>query len=75
MESDIDNLRTRLIGLSGSQLEDVDVMSLLSEVLGGGGGVSVEVDQARFKLIRRDGKFVLTKDPARVRNSSLPPRR
>jgi len=73
MESDIDNLRNRLAGVAGAQLDDGDVASLLAAVIGAGGGVSIELDEARFKLIRRDGKFVLTRDPGR--RGSSPPRR
>jgi hypothetical protein len=74
MESDIENVRGKLSGLAGTQLADADIVALLAEVVSGGGGVVIEIDDARYKLIRRDGRFVLTKD-ARNRLSSVPPRR
>jgi hypothetical protein len=75
MESDIENVRSRLSGLLGSALSDDDVTDLLAAVVGGGGGVLIELDDnTRYKLIRRDGRFVLSKD-TRTRLSSVPPRR
>ena len=75
MES-IDSVRAKLSALAGAPLEDAEVVQLLTELVDGGGGVHIEVDDAnRYKLIRRDGKFVLTKDPSRARQSSMPPRR
>jgi hypothetical protein len=74
MESDIENVRGKLSGLAGTQLADDDIVALLAEVVSGGGGVVIEIDEARYKLIRRDGRFVLTKD-ARTRLSSVPPRK
>lgn len=74
MES-IDSVRGKLSALAGAPLEDAEVAALLAEIVGGGCGVHIEVDDAnRYKLIRRDGKFVLTKD-SRARPSSMPPRR
>lgn len=71
-----ETLRAKLLGLSGVPIESDAVIQLLAEVVGAGGGVHVEVDDgARFKLIRREGKFVLTKDASRGRPSSMPPRR
>jgi|GraSoiStandDraft_4_1057263.scaffolds.fasta_scaffold515709_1 hypothetical protein len=74
MESDIDNVRSKLSGLAGTQLADDDIVALLAEVVSGGGGVVIEIDDVRYKLIRREGRFVLTKD-TRARLSSVPPRR
>jgi hypothetical protein len=75
MESDIENVRGRLSGLAGALLTDDDILALLAEVVSGGGGVHIEIDETtRYKLIRRDGRFVLTKD-SRARLSSVPPRR
>jgi hypothetical protein len=74
-ESDLDNLRGKLAGLAGISLDQDDVLQLLADVVGGGGGVHVEVDEAtRYRLIRRDGKFMLTKESGR-RLSSIPPRK
>jgi hypothetical protein len=72
----IDGVRSKLSGLAGAPLEDDDVVQLLFEVIGGGGGVQIDIDDAtRYKLIRRDGKFVVAKDAGRGRPSTLPPRR
>jgi len=74
---EIDSLRSRLLGLAGSPLDEEQVLQLLAEVVGGGGGVNVEIDDGtRYKLLRRDGRFVLAKDaPRGGRPSTLPPRR
>ena len=74
MESDINNVRSRLSALAGTPLSDDTVAELLVEIVNGGGGVHIEIDDTRYKLIRRDGRFVLTKD-ARGRLSTIPPRR
>jgi hypothetical protein len=75
VESDLDNLRGKLSGLTGVSLDDDDVVQLLADVVSGGGGVHVEVDDGtRYRLIRRDGRFVLTKE-SRQRLSSVPPRK
>lgn len=72
----LESLRAKLLGLSGAPIEAEHVLQLLAEVVSSGGGVHVEVDDGtRYKLIRRDGKFVLTKDSTRGRPSSMPPRR
>lgn len=52
-------------------MSEADVIKLLTELISCGGGVSLELDELRIKLIRREGHFAL-KD-ARV-HSSLPPR-
>ena len=75
MES-LEGVRAKLSALAGAPLEDADVAQLLAEIVGGGGGVHIEVDDAnRYKLVRRDGRFVLTKDSSRTRASSVPPKR
>jgi hypothetical protein len=74
MESDIENVRGKLSGLAGTPLADDDIVALLAEVVSGGGGVVIEIADTRYKLIRREGRFVLSKD-ARTRLSSVPPRR
>jgi hypothetical protein len=72
----VESFRGKLSALAGAPLEDADVADLLAEVVRGGCGVHIEIDEAtRFKLIRRDGKFVLTKDSSRGRSSTIPPRR
>ena len=73
---EIDSLRSRLLGLAGAPLDEDQVVQLLAEIVGGGGGVHVEIDDGtRYKLIRRDGRFVLTKEAMRARPSTVPPRR
>jgi hypothetical protein len=76
LESDIESIRSKLNGLAGIALSDGDIAELLAEVVSGGGGVHIELDDAtRYRLIRRDGRFVLSKDSSRGRLSSAPPRR
>jgi hypothetical protein len=73
---EIDSLRSRLLGLAGTPLDEDQVVQLLAEIVSGGGGVNVEIDDGtRYRLIRRDGRFVLTKDAPRSRPSTVPPRR
>jgi len=72
----IETFRGKLSALGGAPLEDSEVAELLAELVRGGCGVYIEVDEGtRYKLIRRDGKFVLTKDSSRSRPSTIPPRR
>lgn len=70
-EDSAERLRERLSGRENAQLSEADVIKLLTELISCGGGVSLELDELRIKLIRREGHFAL-KD-ARV-HSSLPPR-
>ena len=75
MELENEGVRARLAALAGTPLNDLDVLDLLADAIRGGGGVHIEVDdQTRYKLIRREGRFTLSKDPGRGRNSSVPPR-
>jgi hypothetical protein len=60
-----------IAGLHGAQLSEADVIKLLTEMINCGGGVNLEYDELRFKLIRREGHFAL-KD-GRL-HSSIPPR-
>jgi DNA repair protein RadC len=66
-----ERLRERLSALGGAQLSEAEVIKLLTDLINFGGGVSLELDELRVKLIRREGHFAL-KD-ARA-HSSLPPR-
>ena len=65
-------LRDRLNGLLGTQVADSDLVKLLEDVISTGGGIVIEADEQRFRLVRREGKFELKKmDPRRP--SSVPP--
>jgi hypothetical protein len=76
VEGGLESLRAKLLSLSGVPIDSDAVLALLAEIVNAGGGVHVEVDDGnRFKLIRREGKFVITKDSSRTRPSSFPPRR
>jgi hypothetical protein len=70
-EVSAERLRERLSALGNSQLSEADVIKLLTELINCGGGVSLELDELRVKLIRREGHFAL-KDGRP--HSSLPPR-
>jgi len=75
MELENESVRARLAALAGSPLNDLDVLDLLADAVKGGAGVHIEIDEAtRYKLIRREGRFVLSKDRGRGPNSSIPPR-
>lgn len=66
-------LRDKLLALLGTQVTDAEVAKVLLELLNCGGGVTLELDDLRMKLVRREGRFILKKDDPR-RISSLPPR-
>lgn len=75
MEDELNSLRAKLASLAGTQLDDLEVARIVSEAIKGGGGVYIELDdQTRYRVIRRDGTFQLSKDAIR-RPSTLPPRR
>ncbi|HEX7481764.1 MAG TPA: hypothetical protein VF331_28415 [Polyangiales bacterium] len=67
-------LRERLNGLLGGHLGEADTLKLIADVIKSGGGITIELDDSRWKLIRRDGHFVLKKDEPRTRPSTMPPR-
>lgn len=70
-EDSAERLRERLSALGSSQLSEADVIKLLTELINCGGGVSLELDELRLKLIRREGHFALKEGRG---HSSLPPR-
>jgi len=75
MEDELNNLRAKLASIAGTALDDLEVARIVSEAIKGGSGVYIELDeQTRYRVIRRDGNFQLSKDGAR-RPSTLPPRR
>jgi hypothetical protein len=75
LDDDGNILRERLNALLGGHITDTDAIKLIADVINTGGGVNIELDDGRWKLIRRDGRFVLKKDEPRARPSSMPPRR
>jgi hypothetical protein len=68
-----EHLRDKLLALAGSQVTEAEVARVLVEVLVCGGGVTLDLDELRLKLIRREGKLTFKKEDAR-RASSMPPR-
>ncbi|MDD9945010.1 MAG: hypothetical protein OXU20_28465 [Myxococcales bacterium] len=64
-------LRDRLNGLLGAQLSESEVAKLIEDVVSAGGGVNIETDDGRYRLVRREGKYELRK--ADRRPSSHPP--
>lgn len=75
MEDELNSLRAKLASIAGAMLDDLEVARILSEAIKGGGGVYIELDeQTRYRVVRRDGNFHLSKDGGR-RPSTLPPRR
>lgn len=69
-----EQLRDRLLAMIGSQLQDPEVMKLLADLLSCGGGVTLELEDVRLKLIRREGRFSVKKEDIR-RSSTVPPTR
>lgn len=70
-----DALRAKLMALAGVPLADDVVPTLLLEVVSEGGGVTVDIDNMRFKLLRRDGRFLLKKEDPRSQSTIPPPMR
>jgi hypothetical protein len=70
----LSSLRDRLSGLVGSTLSDEDIVRLVADVLRSGGSVSFEVDDTRFKLLKRESRLMLKRDDPR-RPSTMPPKR
>jgi hypothetical protein len=67
-------LRERLLALANVQLGDAEIIKLLSDLVSCGGSVTLELNEVRVKLIRREGRFSIKKDDLRPRVSSIPPR-
>jgi len=70
-EVSVERVRERLSAIGSSQLSEADVIKLLTELINCGGGVSLELDELRVKLIRREGHFALKEGRT---HSTLPPR-
>jgi hypothetical protein len=66
-----DRVRERLGALSNTQISEADLIKLVTDLLNAGGGVSLEIDEIRVKVVRREGHFVI-KD-GRI-HSTVPPR-
>jgi len=76
MEDELNSLRAKLASIAGTALDGDEIARIVSEAIKGGAGVYIELDdQARYRLIRRDGQLQLYKEAARARPSTLPPRR
>jgi hypothetical protein len=70
-----DTLRAKLLALTGVPLADEAVPELLLEVVSEGGGVTLDLDNIRFKLLRRDGRFLIKKEDPRSQSTIPPPMR
>ncbi len=70
-EASSERVREKLGALGSTQLSEADVIKLLTELINCGGGVSLELDELRVKLIRREGHFALKDGRS---HSSFPPR-
>lgn len=67
-----EQLRDKLLALVGAQVTEADVTKLLAELLSCGGAVTLEIDDVRMKLIRREGRLSFKREDAR-RVSTMPP--
>jgi hypothetical protein len=65
-------LRDKLLALLGSQASEADVARVITELLRGGGGVTLELDELRLKVVMREGHYHFKREDRR--GSSLPPR-
>lgn len=72
--SKLSNLRVRLSALRSGRLTDAELSELLIEIIKEGGGVSLDVDGAVFKVVRREAHFGFHAAEQR-RPSTMPPRR
>jgi hypothetical protein len=68
-----EQLRDKLLALVGSPVSESEISRLLAELLSCGGSVTLELDDVRLKLIRREGRFSIKKEDLR-RTSTQPPR-
>jgi hypothetical protein len=68
-------LLEKLLALAGpgTPLGDAELHKLMSDLISCGGSVTLELNETRVKVIRREGRFSLKKEDTR-RASSLPPR-
>lgn len=64
-------IRDRLNGLVTGHVNDLDLLHLLEDTIDAGGGVLIEADGSRYRLVRREGRFEIRK----IGGSTLPPAR
>lgn len=65
-------VRDKLLALTGAQVTEADVSKLLMELLSCGGGVTLELEDVRVKLVRREGRLSFKREDLR-RVSTMPP--
>jgi hypothetical protein len=65
-------VRDKLLALIGSHATEGDVARVLTDLLRSGGGVTLEFDDVRLKVVMREGRYHFKRED--VRRSSLPPR-
>lgn|GEM_PF-5630589 len=65
-------VRDKLLALIGSHATEADLARVLAELLKGGGGVTLEFDDVRLKVVMREGRYHFKRED--LRRSSLPPR-
>ena len=70
---EIDAIWGKLNGMAGTPFDQGELVKTLLDVFKAGGGVSIDLDGGRFKIMRREGKFILRRDD--LRPSTMPPRR
>lgn len=66
-------LRDRLAGLRSVHLDDLELTELLTQIIDAGGGITIDIETARYRIIRRDNAFVVK--PADRSSTHPPPRR
>jgi len=65
-------VRDKLLALIGAHATEADLTRVLADLLRGGGGVTLEFDDVRIKVVMREGRFHFKRED--IRRSSLPPR-
>lgn len=65
-------VRDKLLALIGAQATEADLARVLTDLLRSGGGVTLEFDDVRLKVVMREGRYHFKRED--LRRSSLPPR-
>ena len=65
-------VRDKLLALIGAHASEVDVARVITDLLRTGGGVTLEFDDVRLKVVIREGRYHFKREDAR--RSSMPPR-